>query len=72
MLSTQQCTKQNVGLGQSLISTLLAAEGSGGIESDHLQFENLLENPHQAFHMRISLGDDHTPSGSNTLGDFYG
>ncbi|KAF5282200.1 hypothetical protein FQR65_LT02897 [Abscondita terminalis] len=71
LLSTQQCTKQKVGLGQSLISTLLAAEGSGGVEPDQSQLESLIDNPQQAFHMRISLGDEHTPTGGNTLGDFY-
>ncbi|XP_031341481.1 tetratricopeptide repeat protein 17-like isoform X2 [Photinus pyralis] len=71
LLTTQQCTKQKVGLGQSLISTLLAAEGSGGIEPDQSQLESLIDNPQQAFHMRISLGDEHTATGANTLGDFY-
>ncbi|KAF5282029.1 hypothetical protein FQA39_LY00553 [Lamprigera yunnana] len=71
LLSTQQCTKQKAGLGQSLISTLLAAEGSGGLEPDQSQLESLLDNPQQAFHMRISLGDEVMPTGANSLGDFY-
>lgn len=72
LLSSQQCTKQKVGLGQSLISTLLAAEGSGGYEPDQSPLESLAENPQQAFHMRISLGDEHAATSGNTLGDFYG
>lgn len=59
-----------MGVGQSLISTLLAAEGSGGTEPDQSQLESMVDHPQQAFHMRISLGDEHLSG--NTLGDFYG
>lgn len=65
-----QCSKRKVGVGQSLISTLLAAEGSGGTEPDQSQLESMVEHPQQAFHMRITLGDEHISG--NTLGDFYG
>ncbi|GJQ65171.1 hypothetical protein Trydic_g7312 [Trypoxylus dichotomus] len=64
-----QCSKRKVGVGQSLISTLLAAEGSGGTEPDQSQLESMVDHPQQAFHMRISLGDESL--GGNTLGDFY-
>lgn len=71
--SGQQCNKQKqkTGLGHSLINTLLAAEESSGHEPDQSQLESMID-PQRKFHMRISLGDDHGPSGPNTLGDFYG
>lgn len=87
LLSSDHCTQRKIGLGHSLISTLLAAnnggdsairdganalEGSGNLEPDQSQLESMSEGQQQAFHMRISLGDESTPISASTLGDFYG
>nr|XP_022913333.1 tetratricopeptide repeat protein 17 [Onthophagus taurus] len=66
------CTKHKVPVGQSLIS-LLASEGSGASlrpnEPEMTHLENIMSQPQQAFHMRITLGDE--AASVNTLGDFY-
>lgn len=83
LLASDHCTQKKVGLGHSLISTLLAAnnggegssgsiEGSGNIEPDQSQLESMNDGQQQAFHMRISLGDENAPISASTLGDFYG
>lgn len=80
LLASDHCNQRKLGLGHSLISTLLAAngegisglEGSGNVEPDQSQLESMSEGQQQAFHMRISLGDENTPVTVSTLGDFYG
>lgn len=79
LLASDHCNQRKLGLGHSLISTLLAAngegisglEGSGNVEPDQSQLESMSEGQQQAFHMRISLGDENTPVTVSTLGDFY-
>lgn len=81
LLSGNHCTRKRIGLGHSLITTLLAvnggegsSEGSGNIEPDQSQLESIAESQQHAYHMRISLSDDNVlgKEGASTLGDFYG
>ncbi|KAJ8969284.1 hypothetical protein NQ314_001822 [Rhamnusium bicolor] len=67
-------------LGQTIISSLLAAEGSGDIEPDQSRLERMSDipkNPNQhsepthALHMRLSLGEEHPTHEHAGLGDFY-
>ncbi|KAJ8976522.1 hypothetical protein NQ317_007040 [Molorchus minor] len=60
-------------LGQTIITSLLAAEGSGDSEPDQSRLERMADIPKhskseqtepQAVHMRLSLGGE--PSGSTT------
>lgn len=57
------------GVKHSLISTIIAAEGSGDSEPDQSQLERINDNPHP-FHMRILLGEDHVTPGPTP--EFYG
>lgn len=81
MLTGNHCTRKRIGLGHSLITTLLAAsngdvsgEGSGNLEPDQSQLESVSDGQQQAYHMRISLSDENMlgKEGASTLGDFYG
>lgn len=69
-------------LGQTIISSLLAAEGSGDTEPDQSRLERMTDIPKypnvhhsestHALHMRLSLGEDHPTREHAGLGDFYG
>lgn len=74
-------SKQRTNLGHTIISSLLAAEGSGDLEPDQSRLERLTdipkntnptEQPTHAFHMRLSLGEEHPTQEHAALGDFYG
>ncbi|XP_018572773.1 tetratricopeptide repeat protein 17 isoform X3 [Anoplophora glabripennis] len=68
-------------LGQTIISSLLAAEGSGDTEPDQSRLERMTDIPRQpnvqhsesahALHMRLSLGEEHPTHEHAGLGDFY-
>ncbi|KAH0816341.1 hypothetical protein GEV33_006450 [Tenebrio molitor] len=61
--------KFNSGVKQSLMSTIIAAEGSGDIEPDQSQLERITDSPHP-IHMKILLGDDQVAPGPTP--EFYG
>jgi tetratricopeptide (TPR) repeat protein len=60
--------KFNSGVKQSLMSTIIAAEGSGDIEPDQSQLERITDSPHP-IHMKILLGDDQVAPGPTP--EFY-
>lgn len=62
-------SKFKTGVKHSLISTLVAAEGSGDVEPDQSQLERISDTPHPV-HMRILLGDEHGVPGPTP--EFYG
>lgn len=70
VLTTNQCLKGK-SFNRALLSSLLAAEGSGGIEPDQSQLESLPDKTPRAFHMKITL-DGHASATPSALSDFYG
>lgn len=69
--SSSPCgSKHKLSLGHSLISSLLAAEGSGDTEPDQSKLESMSDQSHPTIQMRLSLGDEH-PTHEH-LGDFFG
>ncbi|CAH0560129.1 unnamed protein product [Brassicogethes aeneus] len=71
-------SSEKIGLGHTLISTLLSSDGgaSGDVEPDQSKLESVTDEgdnkpPAHAFHMRLSLGEKHPAHEHARLGDFF-